>query len=49
MTESTDEVRPSHTDIEARSELARRLGILQDCKGADCRQQFGPVPVPSAP
>jgi hypothetical protein len=26
MTESTDEVRPSHTDIEARSDIARFLG-----------------------
>lgn len=26
MTESTDDVRPSHTDIEARSDIARFLG-----------------------
>ena len=26
MTESTDDVRPSHTDIEGRSEIARFLG-----------------------
>lgn len=26
MTESTDETRPSHTDIEARSDVARFLG-----------------------
>lgn len=26
MTESTDDIRPSHTDIEGRSEIARFLG-----------------------